>query len=55
MTARPRYLVALFLALYAWGCVHYPEPDTCEDGTAPSEWCGCLPPVIGPDDIGGDC
>ena len=54
MNTRPRYVVALFLALYLYGCIHYPEPDDtapvlCDDGTPPTSWCGCDAPILGDD------
>lgn len=53
--AAATYLVAVSLITVTLigGCV-----GMAMDATAPPAWadpCGDLPPIIGPDDIGGDC
>lgn len=47
-------LAALWLAAYLVACVAMPEPDDtppvlCDDGTPPTPWCGCEPPLYGDD------
>lgn len=52
-----RYAARIVLAMFIIGmvlgtvasCGALPEP-ACADGSTPTEWCGCLPPVYG-----GDC
>jgi hypothetical protein len=44
MTARLTYWVALWLIVYLWGCVHYPEPEPVVD-----TWCQGAPPIYGDD------
>ena len=46
---RLRYLLPLWIAVYLIGCVIYPEPDECPDGTPATTWCGCEPPILGDD------
>jgi hypothetical protein len=46
---RLRYIIPVWILVYLWECYAFPEPDRCPDGSTPSDWCGCEPPILGND------